>query len=335
MSFTLKELSRELWALCEPGKSLASVHPKGHYFNQIKASPDKPFPTILKTNYKSGGAGVSHWAYPAQLSIPMVKRASSFPDEFQMAGTYPEKWALIGNAVPPLFMRSIAASLRFRLFDGKTPKTYAGFYPDLLASAWADSLTPIDPTAPTVISTFAGCGGSSLGYRMAGFQERLAVEWDKNACETFRLNFPDVPVYEGDILELSSTEALRLAGLAPGELDLLDGSPPCQGFSTSGKRMIEDERNYLFHQFIRLLSEIQPKTFILENVSGMVKGKMKLLFAEILKELKSAGYIVQARLMNTAYFHVPQTRQRMIFIGVRTDFAQENGLRQEIKEGII
>ena len=85
--------------------------------------------------------------------------------------------------------------------------------------------------APTVVSMFAGCGGSSLGYRMAGYRELLAVEWDPVATAAFRANFPGVPVHEGDIAELSGGECLRLAGIAPGELDVLDGSPPCQGFT--------------------------------------------------------------------------------------------------------
>jgi len=174
-------------------------------------------------------------------------------------------------------------------------------------------------SAPTVISTFAGCGGSSLGYQLAGFRELLAVEWDDNAVATFRLNFPDVPVYHGDIAALSVDECLRLAGIAPGELDLFDGSPPCQGFSTAGKRVMDDPRNGLFREYVRLLRGLRPKVFVMENVSGLVKGKMKLIFAEILRELKASGYVVSARLLNAMYFNVPQSRERMIFIGVRED----------------
>lgn len=84
-------------------------------------------------------------------------------------------------------------------------------YPAILAEAWAQHLAPRAPDAPTVISTFAGCGGSSLGYSMAGYRELLAVEWDNNAVETFRLNFPEVPVYHGDIAKLTVDECLRLA----------------------------------------------------------------------------------------------------------------------------
>lgn len=196
-------------------------------------------------------------------------------------------------------------------------------YPALLNEAWAQHLAQRAENAPTVISTFAGAGGSSLGYSMAGYRELLAVEWDDNAVETFRLNFPDVPVYHGDIAELTVEEMLRLTGLKPGELDVFDGSPPCQGFSTAGKRVLDDPRNSLFREFVRLLRGLKPKVFVMENVSGMVKGKMKLVFAEIMRELKASGYRVSARLLNAMYFGVPQSRQRMIFIGVRDDLGIE------------
>lgn len=192
-------------------------------------------------------------------------------------------------------------------------------YPAFLEACWQEHLAPRLPDAPTVVSTFAGAGGSSLGYSMAGFRELLAVEWDDNAVATFKLNFPDVPVYHGDIAKLTVDEVLRITGLKPGELDVFDGSPPCQGFSTAGKRDFYDDRNQLFREYVRLLRGLRPKVFIMENVSGMVKGKMKLVFVDILKELKASGYKVSARLLNAMYFNVPQSRQRMIFVGVRDD----------------
>ncbi len=190
-------------------------------------------------------------------------------------------------------------------------------YPDYLEAAWQEHLATRAVNAPTVISTFAGCGGSSLGYSMAGFRELLAVEWDNNAVETFKLNFPDIPVYHGDIAKLSVDECLAMTNLKVGELDVFDGSPPCQGFSTAGKREFSDSRNQLFREYVRLLRGLKPKVFVMENVSGMVKGKMKLIFAEIMRELKTSGYKVSARLLNAMYFGVPQSRQRMIFVGVR------------------
>lgn len=216
---------------------------------------------------------------------------------------------------PPM-MSSIASA---RTADTSSLRNY----PALLDAAWQQHLAPREINAPTVISTFAGAGGSSLGYSMAGFRELLAVEWDDNAVQTFALNFPDVPIYHGDIAKLSVDEVLRRTGLQPRELDVFDGSPPCQGFSTAGKRMIDDPRNQLFREYVRLLRGLQPKIFVMENVSGMVKGKMKLVFVEILKELKASGYRVSARLLNAMYFSVPQSRERMIFIGVREDLGIE------------
>jgi len=208
--------------------------------------------------------------------------------------------------------------------DGSAPRLQRiADYPALLEEAWAQAHAPREANAPTVISTFAGCGGSSLGYHMAGFRELLAVEWEQNAADTFRLNFPRVPLYHGDIAKLSVEECLRLAGVAPGELDVFDGSPPCQGFSTAGKREMGDARNQLFREYCRLLQGLRPRAFVMENVSGMVKGDFKLIFAEILRTLKGCGYRVKARLLNAMFYGVPQSRERMIFIGVREDIGRE------------
>jgi DNA (cytosine-5)-methyltransferase 1 len=192
-------------------------------------------------------------------------------------------------------------------------------YVDTLNDAWSRHQAPRTTDAPTVISLFAGGGGSSIGYSMAGYRELLAVEWDDYAAATFRANLPDVPLFHGDITRVSVETCLAHAGLKSGNLDVLDGSPPCQGFSTAGKRQLDDPRNALFHDYVLLLRGLQPKVFVLENVPGLVKGKMRLIFAEMLQALKACGYLVSARVLNAMYFGVPQSRQRLIVIGVRTD----------------
>lgn len=154
---------------------------------------------------------------------------------------------------------------------------------------------------------------------MAGFHELLAVEWDQNAVDTFRLNFPDVPIYHGDIAKLMGDECMRLAGIEKGALDVLDGSPPCQGFSTAGKRKFDDPRNSLFKEYARLLLELQPKAFVMENVAGMVKGCMKSAYLQIIKTLRQCGYKAKGEVMNAMYYGVPQSRQRVIIIGFRDD----------------
>ncbi len=173
-----------------------------------------------------------------------------------------------------------------------------------------------------VLETFSGCGGSS-SWKLAGATVRLAVEWDDNAVATYRLNYPTTPVYHGDIGKLTSAAALGLAGLAPGELDVLSGSPPCQGFSTSGKRDMDDNRNQLFKEYARLLRELQPRAFVMENVRGMIIGDMKEIFYEIIAELRDCGYKVKARLLNAKWYGVPQSRERVIFVGIREDLGVE------------
>ena len=188
-----------------------------------------------------------------------------------------------------------------------------------LESAWIAAIAPREDNAPTVISTFAGMGGSSLGYKMAGFAVRLAVEWDADAVETYHINFPSTPIYHGDIAQLTVSEALKLANIESGQLDVLDGSPPCQGFSIAGKRRIDDLRNRLFREYIRLLRGLRPRAFVMENVSGLIMGKMKHTFVEILRELRACDYRVIVRLVDASYLGVPQKRRRLIFLGIRSD----------------
>jgi DNA (cytosine-5)-methyltransferase 1 len=194
-------------------------------------------------------------------------------------------------------------------------------YLTALDAAWQAHHAPRAGDAPTVVSLFAGGGGSSLGYRMAGYRELLAVEWDDHAVDTLRLNLPDVPVWAGDIAELPLEECLQLIGLAPGELDVLDGSPPCQGFSTAGKRQLHDARNGLWREYVRILEDLRPRAFVLENVPGLVKGKMRLVFSECYRALQACGYHVSARMLNAACFGVPQDRRRLVILGIREDLS--------------
>lgn len=168
------------------------------------------------------------------------------------------------------------------------------------------------------ISTFSGCGGSSLGYKLAGFNELLAIDNDQNSVDTFKLNF-DCPIWKRDIREVRGQEILDFLKIKRGDLSLLDGSPPCQGFSTAGKRRIGDHRNDLAYEFIRLVDELSPKVFVMENVSGMIKGKMAGVFKEINGRIKETNYNVKCKLLNAKYYRVPQDRERLFWIGIRKD----------------
>ena len=300
------------------GKSAGDYLKSGYQW--VKASWDKPCPTIIKNVTWGKYHFIWHPTEHRNFNSRELARLQSFPDNFEFVGTYSDIVGRIGNSVPPLLMRAIAARISEVMFDKKPWQPDSKInYPAILAEAWQQHLAPREADAPTVVSTFAGCGGSSLGYSMAGYRELLAVEWDDNAVQTFRLNFPGVPVYHGDIAKLSVGQCLSMTGLEPGQLDVLDGSPPCQGFSTAGKRQMDDPRNSLFREFVRLLRGLRPRAFVMENVSGLVKGKMKLVFAEIMRELKASGYKVKCRLLNAMYYNVPQSRQRLIWVGIRED----------------
>lgn len=192
-------------------------------------------------------------------------------------------------------------------------------------------ITAIPWNGLNVVSTFAGCGGSSLGYRMAGFRVLWANEFVEAARDCYRANMsPGTIVDNRDIREIQPEEILKRIGLKIGELDLLDGSPPCASFSTAGKRQKDwgkakkysdrvQRTDDLFWEFVRILRGLKPRVFVAENVSGLVKGVAKGYFLEILKELKDSGYRVKCKILDAQWLGVPQARQRTIFVGVRED----------------
>lgn len=184
----------------------------------------------------------------------------------------------------------------------------------------------------TVASTFSGCGGSCLGYRLAGFRVAWANEFVPAAQDSYRANKAKESYLDPrDIKLVQPGKILQQLKIRKGELDLFDGSPPCQAFSTAGKRHKgwgetkkyegghEQLNETLFGEWLRLLRGLMPKVFIAENVSGLVKGTCKGIFLEILAEMKAAGYRVSCKVLDAQWLGVPQQRQRTIFVGVRED----------------
>jgi len=181
------------------------------------------------------------------------------------------------------------------------------------------------------VSTFSGGGGSSLGYRMAGFRVLWASEFIDEARRTYEANAAPYTTVDGrDIRTVNGSDILAATGLEVGEIDLFDGSPPCSSFSTAGKRQKgwgkvkkysdkAQRTDDLFFEFTRLIDELQPRTFVAENVSGLVKGAAKGYFIEIMRALKACGYRVTCRVLDAQWLGVPQARQRTIFVGVRDD----------------
>lgn len=163
------------------------------------------------------------------------------------------------------------------------------------------------------IDLFSGCGGLTLGLKRAGFEVIAAVEIDRKARATYTLNHPEVWLAGDDIRSTFASDLMHTLGLKPGELDMLAGCPPCQGFSRMRKRnkgnSARDERNALIEDFGRLVLELRPKLVMMENVPGLAEY---FRFRKFKKSLEDAGYLVRVEVLDVADYGVPQRRKRLI-----------------------
>jgi DNA-cytosine methyltransferase len=211
-----------------------------------------------------------------------------------------------------------------------------------------------------VISMFAGCGGSSTGYRLAGGNVIVANEFIEHARSIYNRNYPNTVLIPDDIRNITGKDILETVGLKKGELDILDGSPPCAAFSTAGN--MQDswgiQKKYsntvqriddLFFEFARVLNEIQPKVFVCENTKGLaMKSSSELLGSTnklctfidmdenktILGELKKCGYNIYTKVLDSSDFGVGQKRERLFIVGVRKDINRKFSFPKSLYEKI-
>lgn len=164
-----------------------------------------------------------------------------------------------------------------------------------------------------IVDLFSGIGGIAYGFhQIEGFETLLANDVDSDMCESFKLNMPHIPVICDSIANLNFKELV-----GENAVDIVIGGPPCQAYSTSGKRLLDDPRANLYQQYYRALLELQPNIFIYENVKGLLSMADGKLFEEVQRLFSSLGYSVQAKILNAADFGVPQERERVIVVGVR------------------
>jgi len=176
---------------------------------------------------------------------------------------------------------------------------------------------------PIAIDLFSGCGGMSLGLEAAGFDIAAAIEFDAIHTLVHHFNFPYSASICKDISKLSSEELLQ-AVEAKGfsrDIDLVAGGPPCQGFSHIGKRQLDDPRNSLVFEYVRIIKEIRPKYFLFENVPGIASGKHKKFLEELIIEFENIGYSIDKpiSILDASLYGAPQRRKRLIIIGSRLD----------------
>lgn len=177
-------------------------------------------------------------------------------------------------------------------------------------------------SGPTVLELFAGVGGLSLGFHNAGFKIVGAVEIDPINITTYRHNFPEVPVFQKDVTEINAESLLNHFGRSIHNVDVLVGGPPCQGFSLIGRRDENDPRNVLFTEMARLIGEVRPRYFVVDNVSGLLHGYGRQILNRFIKITMGYGYrVVTPQVLQASHFNVPQRRKRVFILGYRDAMA--------------
>ncbi len=174
---------------------------------------------------------------------------------------------------------------------------------------------------PIGIDLFAGAGGLSLGFEQAGFDIAASVEIDPIHSAIHHFNFPNSAAICQNVRDVSGADIRIRAGIGQRDIAVVMGGAPCQGFSLMGKRALDDPRNELVHHFVRLVLELQPRYFVLENVRGLTIGKHRKFLEEVMEAFEVNGYTVEKnyKVLNAADYGVPQDRRRLFLIGARSD----------------
>ena len=172
---------------------------------------------------------------------------------------------------------------------------------------------------PIAIDLFAGAGGMSLGFEQAGFDVGAAVEIEPVHCAVHKFNFPETAVLSRSVRGLSAAEFRLAAGIGSAPVDCVFGGPPCQGFSMIGHRVLDDPRNHLVLEFVRIVAELGARTFVRENVKGLTVGRQRKVLEELVAAFDAAGYALRTpwQVLDAARFGAPQHRQRLILFGAR------------------
>lgn len=191
---------------------------------------------------------------------------------------------------------------------------------------------------PIAIDLFAGCGGVTTGLRKAGFRVIAAVEIEPLAAQSYKLNHPKVHLATSDIRDIKGAQWMKDLGIKKGQLDLLVGCPPCQGFSTlrtrNGASWNRDPRNNLVEEMLRLVRELQPKAVMMENVPRL---REKRVFQDFAGTLKQMGYAVNWEVVNVQHFAVPQRRRRLVLIAgkhLEIPFPKKAKARRSVRDAI-
>lgn len=178
---------------------------------------------------------------------------------------------------------------------------------------------PKKKSRPIGIDLFAGAGGMSLGFEQAGFDVLAAVEIDPIHSAVHKFNFPECVILPKSIQDITGADIRKAAGIGNTKVDVVFGGPPCQGFSLIGKRSLDDPRNGLVLDFVRIVVELDAQAFVFENVKGLTVGKQLPFLTELIEAFENSGYDVRTswKVLDAADYGVPQHRERLILLGAK------------------
>jgi DNA (cytosine-5)-methyltransferase 1 len=176
---------------------------------------------------------------------------------------------------------------------------------------------PPKDTRPIAVDLFAGAGGMTLGFEQAGFDVLAAVEIDPIHCLTHDYNFPQWQTICQSVTEVTGQDIRQQSTIGDRTIDVVFGGPPCQGFSLMGKRILDDPRNSLIDHFLRVIIQLQPRYFVMENVPGMAIGQHRELLEKIIRKFAKYGYRIERpyQVLNAVNYGVPQNRERLFLLG--------------------
>ncbi len=296
---------------------------------------DKPSITITHYARNPASGRYSHPEQDRGLTAREAALLQSFPNGFVFSGKTDDIFRQIGEAVPPMLSSAIAANVLIELISSEPTKAALAqgiqSIDEPVSSSYSSVIAgikmkdkPSVSSKYTCIDSFCGAGGLGLGLKRAGFNILFSFDIDKTCIETIKTNtkYFNHPAEAADISNMLNGELLRKCNLKRGELFLLAGGPPCQGFSIQRRGSDTDVRNELVLKYGRLVDELYPMYFVMENVTGIAGKRGKTILQELIESVEKIGYKVHIDLLNAEDFGVPQRRKRYIIVGERKDLGE-------------
>lgn len=297
-----------------------------------RLSWDKPAVTLTgKCRTPSAG----RFAHPQQnrgLSIREAALLQGFPIDFTFEGNFDSRYQQIGNAVPPSVAKVFAEHLGKHCLGKPNLVEADSFHEDIslpVGPGFAIKINGfkkrkpivVSPNKPTAVDLFCGAGGLSLGLKWAGFRILGAIDNDPAAVESYKRNLGPHVVC-ADLQSVTANDVKSYFGVKQGDLTLIAGGPPCQGFSVKRTGSSDDPRNALVLEFIRLVAELKPRFFLLENVPGLKSKRGENYLSKLIEEAEHCGYRTHVRSVEAAEYGIPQMRRRTLVVGEHRDYTQ-------------